>query len=632
MCGICGIFQPTTSLESSKHLVRVMAETLAHRGPDGEGIWSAGQGQVVLGHKRLAIIDLSSGQQPMHDPVNGNVIVFNGEIYNYRELRKELESSGCAFRTSSDTEVLLVAYREWGIDALARLNGIFAFALYDAGSAILILARDRFGVKPLYYSVSGQSLSFASEIKALLKNPEVSRDLDMDAIATYLQLRYNPSPQTMLRSVRKLIPGHVLVASQGGHVREMSYVRGEVRTRRPASEDQAVEEYQALLDAAVRRQMISDVPVGLLLSGGIDSAIVGKLMTSTAGYRVQSFTVGFPGDGDFNELLDARRTAGLIGTEHHEILITEQEYTDFFLRSFSVTEEPLAEPTIPALYTVCKLASSQVKVVLSGQGADEPLGGYRKYLAEHFFGSYPLVGRMLPLRFLAALRPRSEVLSRAAYAASFPDELGRFLGISSIFTDHEIESLVPGATSFLSSGRFPERLKELHEASRGLSDSLSRLLYIDTRSYLSDDLLIFGDKMSMAHSLELRVPFLDNDLVDFVESLPGRYKIRRWQRKYIHKTALAHTLPQEIIRRKKKGFLTPVSTWLRGGMGVLAKDIFTSTDVICGGGVDRKSVLCLLDAHQKGTADNGKRLFALLSLQLWYKEFLCGQTDRNRLW
>ena len=372
MCGITGVFNYKSQRTVSRDILKNMTYSLKHRGPDEEGFYIDQQAGIGFGHRRLSIIDLKTGKQPMSNAKEDIWIVYNGEIYNFLELKKELEGKGYHFRTTSDTEVIIYLYEENGEKAFARLNGIFAFAIYDKKKKCIILARDHFGVKPLYYTLSNGRLVFGSEIKTILQDSSVKRELDCEAFNSFLTFRYNPSPQTLFKKIKKLFPAHYLKVTAKDGIELKSYWDYLPKTNSVISEREAIEEYQRLLPRAVRRQMISDVPVGLLLSGGVDSAIIGYLMQKESLEKVKAFTIGFPGKGYYNELDDACRTTKLIGLEHYGLTITQNEYLDFLYQSFYHTEEPIAEATIPALYYVSKLAAKHLKVVLAGQGADEP--------------------------------------------------------------------------------------------------------------------------------------------------------------------------------------------------------------------------------------------------------------------
>ncbi len=357
------------------------------------------QNGVGLGHRRLSIIDLQSGHQPMTNETGEVWIVFNGEIYNYPELKKDLEAKGHTFKTTSDTEVIIHWYEEHGEIGFQFLNGIFAFALYDKRNSSVIVARDHFGVKPLYYAFHKGSFLFASEIKAILQDAAFPRELDLEALNSFLTFRYNPSPQTLFKNIKKLLPGHYLRITKDGRAEIKSYWEYVPRTNTGISENDAVAEYQRLLEQAVRRQMISDVPVGLLLSGGIDSAVLGVLMSQASEKKIKTFTIGFPGEGDYNELAFARQTAGFIGSEHYDMEISQKDYMDYFFKSFEAIEEPIGEPTVSALYYVSKLASEHLKVVLAGQGADEAFAGYHRYIGINYINKLHTHVQVHPLWF-----------------------------------------------------------------------------------------------------------------------------------------------------------------------------------------------------------------------------------------
>lgn len=598
-----------------------MCDAVRHRGPDDEGVFIDSTARCGLGHRRLSIIDLTTGKQPMSNVTEMIWIVFNGEIYNFLELKKELQEKGYQFRTNSDTEVIVYLYEEYGEKGFERLNGIFAFGIYDKRNHCLVLARDHFGVKPLYYTGVNGSLIFGSEIKSILQYPSFKKELDYEAFHSFLTFRYNPSPQTLFKGVKKLFPGHYLKVSLEGAVELASYWNYKPATNTDITEGEAIEEYQRLLEQAVRRQLVSDVPVGLLLSGGVDSAVIGYLMQKHARNKIKTFTIGFPGEGDFNELADARRSAELIGSEHYEMELTQKEYMDYFYKSFYSLEEPIAETTIPALYYVAKLASQHLKVVLAGQGADEPLAGYQRYLGEHYLSKYAGLLRILPLKTIAKIVPRNERFKRAAYVSRFSSELQRFLGIYTIFTPEQKDQLLNDATKKHIRNVDEVLVERLYSQASGLENSLSKILFIDTRMGLSDNLLLFNDKMTMANSLEMRVPFLDVELVKFVESLPASFKLRGRTGKYIHKKAVEKWLPGEIIYRKKRGFETPMDKWLQSDLAYMAKDIFNAKDSACSKYFDYKYINKMIDQHQTRKENFRRHIFTLLSFELWHKTF-----------
>lgn len=624
MCGIVGIIDKFHKHVDPDQLKR-MTDTLSHRGPDEGDIFVDQENRVGLGHRRLSIIDLESGQQPMSNSDATIWIAFNGEIYNYRELRTELQAD-YQFRTSSDTEVIIALYQKYGEECFERLHGIFAFSIYDKRSNRLFIVRDHFGVKPLYYYSDTKRFIFASEVKAIFEHSAVAKSLDLQALNTFLTFRFNPSPQTLFKNVQKLAPGHYLEFKlANGQIRTSPYWQNKPKTNIHISEGDAIEEYQRLLEAAVQKQMVSDVPIGLLLSGGIDSAVIGYLMRKYSDHTVKTFTVGFSGKGHYNELEDARKTADFIGSDHFELEIGQKDYLDFFFRSFCHTEEPIGEPTIPALYYISKLAGSHLKVVMAGQGADEPLAGYHRYIGEQYLQRYAPILNKLPLRSLAQLLPRNVKIKRAAFASQFKHEIQRFLGIYTIFTPNEkkqlfldnIQNQVDDVDQFL--------LRKLHDQTQDITDSVSRLTYVDTRLSLSDSLLLFNDKISMANSLEMRVPFLDVPLVQFLESLPANLKLRGTVGKYIHKKAVSKWLPNEIIYRQKQGFSTPIDKWLQTDLSKTAKALLTSPDSASAQYFDPKFINSIIDRHISRKENHMRRIFSLLSFELWHRSFFQGQ-------
>jgi asparagine synthase (glutamine-hydrolysing) len=626
MCGIAGKFSYRSHEEVTQDLLDRMAGALVHRGPDDGGTYLSEDRTVGFAHRRLSIIDLSGGAQPMSNAEGDLRIVFNGEIYNFPELRRELEGKGLRFLTRSDTEVILNLYKAHGETAFERMNGIFAFAIHDRRRKRVVLARDHFGVKPLYYTVRNGTLLFGSEIKAIFEDRSVPRELDYQAFDTFLTLRYVPSPETLVRGIRKLNPGHCLIIEEGKEPRLESFWNFRPKTNHAISEGEAIEEYRRLLEQAVRRQMLSDVPVGLLLSGGIDSATIGYLMQRSEREKIKTFTIGFTGKGDYNELEDAQGSARFIGSEHYGLEIDAKKYLEFFPESFRYTEEPIGETTIPALYYVSRLAAQHVKVVLSGQGADEPLAGYHRYIAERYLSTLaPLFGR-LPVQAITSRIPRNERIKRAAYASRFSRESERFVAIYTIFTPEQKYRLLHHDVQALMQNHVQETVDRLYDMGENLDGTLSKLVFIDTRLSLPDNLLLFGDKMSMANSLEMRVPFLDLDLVKFLETLPASFKVRGRTGKYIHKKALRYWIPEEIIRRRKRGFDTPMDEWLQGDFANVARRLISEKDSACRRYFDLEYIGTLLDKHSARRENHERHIFALLSFELWHRVFLEGRS------
>lgn len=629
MCGIAGAFAYASHAIPSVPRLRQMGATIAHRGPDDVGYHVDERSRLGLVHRRLSIIDITSGHQPMADSDGRCWIVFNGEIYNFPELRRELEQAGRCFRTKSDTEVILNLYLQYGISALSRLNGIFAIAIYDGANRTLLLARDPFGVKPLYYHDRGGTLVFGSELKAILAYEARTPDVDVDALDTFLTYRFNPSPQTLFDGIFKLPPGTFLQVALDGTVQTAEYGVHTPPATVAISADEAVEEYDRLLRQAVRRQLLSDVPVGLFLSGGLDSAAIALCMQAVADRPIQTFSIGFEGRGDYNELADARRTAALIGTEHREALLTQDDYLDFFPKSFHFTEEPIAETTIPALWHVAHLAAADVKVVLAGQGADELLAGYRRYLGVRWLDPVAPVLRLAGPAL--QLLPRSHGLKRAAFAAAMPDRVSRLHALLTIFTPRQKARLFTPAAWARVDHCDADALRRLYTESAALPDMLRQALYIDTRFGLADDLLLFNDKMTMANSLEMRVPFLDRDLVRFVEALPASFKLRGRSRKYLHKRWATRYLPRDIVHRKKRGFATPMDDWLQSNLAPAARALLTARDAACREYFRPGTIDEMIRRHVARREDYRIHLFALLSFELWHRAFLGNAPIPERL-
>ncbi len=619
MCGIAGIFHYKNEAPLDPPLLRKMCESIRHRGPDDEGFYTDPVARLGLGHRRLSIIDLATGHQPMSNADESVWIVFNGEIYNYRELRDELQKKGYLFRTQSDTEVIIYLYGAYGEAGFGRLNGMFAFAIYDKKKGSLLIVRDRFGVKPVYYWQKNGRLLFASEIKAIFQDASLERELDFESLDAFLTFRYSPSPQTLFKNVKKLYPGYYLKINFGGDVKLESYLTDKPQVNTRIREEEAIEEYRRLLSVAVKRQMVSDVPLGLLLSGGVDSAVLGYLMQKNASEKIKTFTIGFEGSGDANELEDARVSAKFIGSEHHEMTISRAEYMDFFYRSFKTVEEPVAETTISALYTVAGMARRHLKVVLAGQGADEPMAGYARYIGAHFISRYASALKCLPLSLVARFLPRNERFKRAAYASRFTGELERILAIHTIFTPDEKNSLYNELMRSVVKNNDRELVNRLYRKTAALPDTLSKILYMDTRMGLPDNLLLFNDKVTMAHSLEMRVPYLDMELVSFLESLPASLKLRGFQRKVIHKKAVEAWLPKEIIHRQKRGFVTPMDEWLQNDLAGRTKEILNKKGSACRQFFNLEFINGLIGRHASRKENNERRIFSLLSFEIWYR-------------
>lgn len=653
MCGIAGIVvrEPETGIADA---LRRMTEVIRHRGPDDEGyivgdhasglVQSASGADSIpearkaypdiaslagaafsfgLGQRRLSIIDPSaSGHQPMTTAYGDHWITFNGEIYTYREIRKDLEASGYAFRTRSDTEVLLDTYDKHGPDCPRLLNGIFAFILWDPRRRRFFAARDPFGVKPFYYYLDSRRFVAASEIKAILQVPGVAPELDPSGLDDYLTFRYTPSPNTLLRGIRKLPPGHSLVFDPSAWSLEVRRYNdglpGKTERRSPA---EWTELYSETFERAVRRQMISDVPLGVLLSGGVDSSYVTAVAASATSVPVRTYTVGFEEGYYGNEFREARETAALFGTDHTEVVISARDFLDFMPEAAWHMDEPMGSSSSIAMYYLCRRASQDIKVALTGQGADEPLAGYDRYKAEkaaRWIG--PLIGNPV-IRGLIEKLPRNEQLKRAARSLGERDWKKRFLRMYALFNDRQKADLVLPETRVAAS-RGPEYL-DYWTAGAGNLDHLNKMLFIDTRMWLPDDLLNYGDKMSMAASLEARVPILDPDLVGLVESMPESLKLRGWRRgKYIHKRAARKWLPSAIIERPKKGFLTPIDIWFQKELTGEISGILLAPDGFCSRYFSASFIEAMIRSHAAKKEDFNRQLFALLFFEFWARRFL----------
>jgi asparagine synthase (glutamine-hydrolysing) len=653
MCGITGIVlrEPEAGIGES---LRRMTEVIRHRGPDDEGyalgncaggfVQSAAGADSIpeagaafpdiaglagtafsfgLGHRRLSIIDPTpSGHQPMGAFDGRSWITFNGEIYIFREMKKDLEAAGYPFRTRSDTEVLLAAYDRNGPDFVRRLNGIFAFILWDSRGRRFFAARDHFGVKPFYYYMDSRRFVAASEIKAILQVPGVPAELDPRGLDDYLTFRYTPSPNTLLEGIKKLPPGHSLTLDPVRwtlEIRRFHDAPPEKPERRSTAE--WTERFSGALERAVRRQMISDVPLGVLLSGGVDSSCVTAIAASATSVPVRTYTVGFEEGYRGNEFREARETAALFGTDHTEVVIGSREFLDFMPEAAWFMDEPMGSSSSIAMYYLCRRAARDIKVALTGQGADEPLAGYDRYKAEkaaRWIG--PIAGNPVLRRIIEKL-PRNEQLKRAARSLGERDWKRRFLRMYALFNDDQKAALVrPEAR--VAGGRGAEYL-DYWAAGAGDLDHLNKMLFIDTRMWLVDDLLNYGDKMSMAASLEARVPLLDLDLVDLIESMPESLKLRGWTRgKYIHKRAAREWLPASIVERPKKGFLTPIDVWFQKEITGEISSILLAPDGFCARYFSVPFIESMIRRHGSRQEDFNRQLFALLFFEFWARRFL----------
>jgi asparagine synthase (glutamine-hydrolysing) len=594
-----------------------MLDLIHHRGPDDGGAFV--DGPIALGSRRLSIIDIAGGHQPMSNEDGSVVVVQNGEIYNYRELRADLVKRGHTVTTSSDTESIVHLYEDHAEGFVEELRGMFGIAIWDARRRRLVLARDRLGVKPLYYTVAGGRLVFGSEIKAILRHPDVDARPSDASLAAMLALKYVPAPATMFQDIYALPPGHRLICDEAGP-RIERYWDVSFENTLQVTEAEAAEQLEALLVDAVRSHLVSDVPFGAFLSGGLDSSTVVALMSQILDTPVQTFAVGFSGAGEsVSELPYARLVAERWGAEHHEVMISANDFMDRIEDVVWHLDQPIADEASLPNHMVSDLAAQHVKMVLSGEGGDELFAGYARYSFERLspiFGATPRALRSLAVagfdRLPGLRRPKI-----ALRALCEPDEARRMANWFPLFNEERLHALLRDRRESPAAAVFAEQL-----ARAGHTDQVSRMLYVDTKLWLPDDLLARGDKTSMAVSLEARVPLLDHPLVEFAASLPTSLKLRGRDRKYLLRKVAAKWLPEEILTRKKQGFPTPISEWFRGESRAFLRSHLSPETVARRGIFDPAYVAGLLDEHERRTADHGTLLYGLLNVELWYRAFV----------
>jgi len=633
MCGIAGVINYYEKRDVSKQLIEKMVASLEHRGPDDVGIYV--KENVGLGIRRLSIIDLETGHQPISNEDNSIHVVYNGEIYNFQALREELQQKGHTFKTNADTEVILHLYEEVGKQLVTRLNGMFAFALWDAKRRTLLLGRDRAGIKPLYYYIGRDRLSFASELKSILQDQTVPRKLNYRAVHDYLALGYVPAPDSIFVRINKLPPGHVL-----------EYVDGEVAIHRywaipyqPLEEGASTvitssmkQEYaegiRERLQESVRRRLISDVPLGAFLSGGIDSSAIVALMTKVSNAPVKTFSIGFPGAGYYDERKYARRIAKLFQTEHHEFEV-EPNALEILPQLVKYFDEPFADFSAIPTYYLSKLARQHVTVCLSGTGGDELFAGYRRYLVETLFRRYQKypksiqslamqLAKWLPVSRASALKEYFLLLKRFL-ACQDTSPMLRHISMMTCFSDEMKREL---CSDTLMREWAPEHPIAKQYKKTDALDDLTRTLSADFYTYLPEDLLVKEDRMTMAASLEGRVPFLDVEFMEYVASIPSSLKAHNLTTKYIFKEAMRPLLPSSIIDRRKHGFGVPVVEWFKKDLKTYATEVFQDSRTQQRGFFNSEYVMSLLNTHQNGLHDFSPQLWTLLMFELWCREYL----------
>jgi len=627
VCGIYGIFQ-LDGAPADPALMPAMGRVIVHRGPDDEGHHV--DGPCAIGMRRLSIIDLAGGHQPLSNDDGTLWLVCNGEVYNFRELRRELIALGHRFKTASDSEVILHSYAQYGDEFLNRLNGMFGFALWDARRQRLIVGRDRLGIKPIYLYRDARRLAFASEAKALLTLPGISAEIDPAALHSYLNLGYVAAPLSIFRGIGKLPPASMLLL-EGGRVEERRYWRIPAAIDRSLGEDEWVNRIRTRLGESVRMQMVSDVPIGAFLSGGIDSSTVVGFMAAHSDRPIRTYAIGFKGaaaDDYYNELPYARRVADLFHTEHHEIVV-RPDVVALLPRLLWHMDEPLSDTAFITTYLVSQFARRDVTVILSGVGGDELFGGYRRYLGNHYqayFDRLPgwarrvalAVGERLPSDRHSPLLNLSRLAKGFLESAGLPFE-ERYRSYVQVFPVQEVQRLLR-----LNGAARPDMIATAFGHAGG-GDALNRMLAVDAETQLPDDLLMLTDKMSMATSLECRVPLLDHELVELAARMPEEMKIRRGRLKHAMKEAVSDLLPRDILERKKRGFGTPMGAWLKQDLAPLVRGLLSESVIKSRELFHFQAVQELIGLHEANRVDGTDRLLALLNLEIWSRLYLDGR-------
>lgn len=630
MCGIAGYFQSGAVMASSEsqQLAKRMCDVITHRGPDDAGYYL--EGGVAIGMRRLSIIDIASGHQPISNEDGSVWIVFNGEIYNFAELRADLIARGHSFKTHSDTETIVHLYEEDGERCVERLRGMFGFAIWDRRENKLFLARDRAGKKPLHYTMVGDTLVFGSEIKSLLQFPGVERRANAEAISDYLSFGYVPDPQTAFRGIDKLPPGHTLTFREGRvTTRQYWNFQFDQTQQSPREERFYVERLRELIAEAVRIRLVSEVPLGAFLSGGVDSSTVVAMMARAMDQPVKTFSIGFS-EASFDELKYARLTAERYRTDHHEFMVTP-DVCRLVEEIVWHHDEPFADASSIPTYVVSKMAREFVTVILSGDGGDELFAGYERYLIHEGRNRFERIPRWFRR---GVMLPLSRALPRAAYGKQFLRNISlsdgaRFVDSLSYFGADAKRSLLGEAIKRDLNGHNSSAAFENLFAEPRSADQIERLLYLDSKTYLPGDILTKVDRMSMAHSIEARVPLLDHELIEFVETIPSNFKLRGQTTKHILKQAMADLIPKEIVHRPKMGFGVPLRKWLNNELRELLYDTLTDRRARERGLLNPRAVLALLDEHARGRRDNSLHLWGLLNLELWHRSFIDRQPEMS---
>jgi len=619
MCGIAGQFNFQRREPVERETIVRMAGSIAHRGPDDEGFFVAGP--VGLGFRRLSIIDLAGGHQPMSDAEGTVWVIFNGEIYNYRELRAELQSKGHQFRTNSDTEVIVHGYKEWGTEVFNHLNGMFGLAIWDVQKERLILARDAMGIKLIYYKIDNGALTFGSEIRPILAAQESRPDVDPMALNLFLRFRYTPSPLTIFQGIRKLAPGTMLVVEKGECRQERWYKFTPTPFPTPKKKEEAARELLELYRGAVKRHLLSDVAVGVLLSGGLDSGLLLALMNEQGG-PWPAYTIGYGESFEDDELTDAAETAALLGARHVRVKLDQTEFERALPKIVECLEEPIATSSIVPMYFVSQRARQDVKVALIGQGPDELFGGYTRHLGIHYGNWW----RGLPVGLRSMIGsaidrlPRNEMLKRGVRSLGSEDRLKRYQDVFSLAPAEMIDGLfrddiLPQTNGHELVDYWRELLPQIE-----YTDELGGFQLLEIRCSLPDELLMYADKLSMAHSLEVRVPYLDRTVVEYVQRLGANLKVRKGTRKWLHRQVCQNYLSPRILQGKKRGFAANVvDDWFHSSLNGQLQETLLDESSFMFALLDPKPVRRLLAGHRSGRQDNHKLLFSLVMVEQWLR-------------
>ncbi len=621
MCGIFGVVFSDKTRHVNAEWLKELTLTMKHRGPDGEGSFI--EENVGLGHRRLSILDLNSGQQPMFNEDGNLVIVYNGEVYNFPELKVRLRSLGHTFRTNCDTEVIIHAFEEWGERCVDELRGMFAFAIYNRVKKEVFLARDRVGIKPLYYYSDDQVFIFASEVKAILNSGLCNAEVNSGAIDFYIGLGYVPAPNTMFKGIKKVSPGHTMTLTSDGCIRDRRYWDMQFRNK---SKKQSLSEYsyelkETLIDS-VRYHLISDVPVGVFLSGGLDSSAVVAIMSNVLKVPVKTFSVGYKGSGDTSELRYAKKVARYFNTDHHEYILDADPFFDSLDTFIQFTEEPIVESAAVALYQLSRLAKHEATVILSGEGADEMFAGYPIYAKMQRIERYH---NFLIKTYLHNLLPANNLM--------IPEKIRKYLQWIKYPFDKRYRTVSCDVTHSMRDDLYTESFKEsidgyyddlFEENYKGLSDKsiLQKMLYVDIKYWLPDDLSLKADKSTMAASIELRVPFLDHKLFEYSGSLPDEHKNNNGEGKFILKKIMEDLLPKDIIYRKKMGFPVPIAKWFANELHGKVAEILLDDETSRRGYFNKKYIEKIMKIHKRGRFDYSRRILSLLIFELWHRKYI----------